>query len=75
LTATCVESRDLLTAGYPNFEAVRLSVAADVNTTYLEAKGYAAECENAEEMLWILRTLGVQSRHLVDRVDDEPVWL
>jgi hypothetical protein len=58
LTATCVESRDLLTAGYPDFEAVRLSVAADVNTTYLEAKGYAAECENAGEMLWILRTRG-----------------
>lgn len=24
---------------------------------------------------WAAASLGVQSRHLVDRIDDEPVWL
>lgn len=67
LSATRAEARALFAGEYLDFEAVRLSVAADVATTYFEAKGYAAELENAEETLRISRTLAQNARLGADR--------
>jgi len=62
LSATRAEARSMFAASYLDFEAVRLSVAADVATTYFEAKGYAAELENARETLRISRALAQSAR-------------
>lgn len=62
LSATRAQARASFAAAYLDYEATRLSLAGDVASTLFEARGYAAQLEDAGETLRIARALSDAAR-------------
>lgn len=67
LSATQAQARADFAAAYLDYEATRLSLAADVATTLFEARGYAAQLDDARETLRISTALADAARIGVSR--------
>ncbi|HEX7855057.1 MAG TPA: efflux transporter outer membrane subunit [Sphingobium sp.] len=67
LSSTRIEARASFAAAYLDYEAARLSLAADVAIDLFEARGYAAQLADARETLRIATALADAARLGVER--------